>query len=89
VQTMVSVTDEETTFSVSINAGTPYEAACDSQGSSTRKGTSTFEPNLGWLRFPMTAGKSWDARYLLRYPGGSIDVSRMHGINQRKLLRHP
>ena len=74
VQTVVSVTDDRTTFSDSINGGTPYEADCDNQGSSTRKGTSTYEPNIGWLRFPMTVGKSWDARYLLRYPGGSIDV---------------
>lgn len=75
VQTVVSVTDTQTTLSVSTSSGTQREEDFNNQGDIIRNGSTTWDPCLGWLNFPMTVGKSWDSRHVARYASGSTDTS--------------
>jgi hypothetical protein len=70
-ETVVSVTEEQTTITESKNGGAPYEAVFDSQGCLTRSGNTTYEPSLGSLSFPMMVGKSWDSHWVVRNSSGS------------------
>lgn len=74
VQTVVAVTENQTTLSVSTSRG-PLEVDFNNQGDLIRKGSTTWEPSLGWLNFPMTVGKSWNSRHVSRYASGAIVAS--------------
>lgn len=76
VQTVVAVSDGQTTLSVSSNGGTPFEEDFNNQGDLTRNGGITWEPSFGWLSFPMMVGKSWDSRYIQHSPSGTHAVSQ-------------
>lgn len=76
VQTVVSVTENQTTLSVSTNGGTPFEEDFNNQGDITSKGSMTFEPSFGQLSFPMMVGKSWDSRLIQRTTSGTYDMSQ-------------
>jgi hypothetical protein len=75
-QTVVSVTDNQTTLSISINGGTPFEEDFNDQGDITRNGSMTFDPSFGRLSFPMMVGKNWDARLVQRTTSGTYDMSQ-------------
>ena len=74
VQTVVSVTEDQTTLSVSTSRG-PLEVDFNNQGDLIRKGSTAWEHSLGWLSFPMAVGKRWDSRHVTRYASGGIDAS--------------
>jgi hypothetical protein len=59
VQTVVAVTEKQTTFSSSRNGRPPNEVDFDNQGNLTRVGNETWEPSEGSLRFPMMVRESW------------------------------
>jgi hypothetical protein len=75
VQTVVAVTEKQTTFSSERNGRPPHEVVFDNQANLTRVGSTTYEPSLGSLSFPMMVGKSWDSHNIQRFTSGSIDVS--------------
>jgi hypothetical protein len=75
VQTVVVVTDNQTTLSVSINGKTPITEDFNDQRDLVRKDDVTWEPSFGGLSFPMMVGKSWDSHHLKRYSSGSYDVN--------------
>lgn len=75
-QTVVSVTENRTTLSISINGGTPFEEDFNDQGDITRNGSMTFDPSFGRLSFPMMVGKSWNARLIQRTTSGTYDMSQ-------------
>lgn len=75
VQTVVTVTENETTFSSARDGRPPHDLVFDGQGNATRVGNDTWVPSMGSLCFPMTVGKSWDFHHVHRFDSGSLDVS--------------
>ncbi|SEA59511.1 hypothetical protein [Paraburkholderia sartisoli] len=75
VQTVVVLTEKQTTFSSSRNDGPPHEVDFDNQGNLTRVAGTTYEPSLGSLSFPMMVGKSRDSHHVKRSTSGTLDIS--------------
>ena len=76
VQTVVAVTEKQTTLSSSWNGAPSKEVDYDNQANMTRDGNgTTYEPSNGYLSFPMTVGKIWDFHHIRRFTSGTLDVS--------------
>lgn len=77
VQTVTSVTENQTTIGASKNGGPSYEVDLNNQGDMFRSGGTTWEPSIGWLKFPMMVGKSWDFHDLKRTNSGIADIAEV------------
>lgn len=77
IQTVKSVTETQTTIDASKNGGPPYEVDLNNQGDMLRSGVTTWDPEIGWLSFPMTVGKSWDHHDLKQTPSGIADITEI------------
>jgi hypothetical protein len=77
VQTVTSVTENQTTIRASKNGGPSYEVDLNNQGDMFRSGHTTWEPAIGWLSFPMMVGKSWDFHDLKRTTSGTRDTDEV------------
>src|ERR1700757_1217457 len=60
VETVVSVSENQTTLSISSKSGPPTEIDFNSQGDVIRDSQSTYDPAREFLDFPLTVGMSWD-----------------------------
>jgi hypothetical protein len=73
-ETVISVTEKQTRMSKTIKGGRPSELDFDEQGCVTRTNSTTYEPSLGSLSFPMTVGKTWDSHWIVRDSNGAHET---------------